>query len=120
MSTRQELTNKRSLMFSSWIRKKLPDSSTGLLVSDLDFILCNYKARILMLIEIKTRNAKLRKWQRMLFDNLDRWIKKGIDKDWLYYGYHVITFENTWFNDGICLFDGKQISETELISKLSL
>jgi len=120
MTTRKETTGKRSLKFSGWVRENLPDSSTGFVVSDLDFILCNYKAQTLMLIEVKTRNAAVRLWQRILFENLDKWIKKGIDKSWIYLGYHVITFENTWFDDGKCFFDGAEVVELELISKLSL
>ena len=120
MVTKSEITGERSLRFSGWVRKNLPDSSTGFVVSDLDFILCNYKAQTLMLIEVKTRNAKVRLWQRILFENLDKWIKKGIDKDWIYYGYHVVTFENTWFDDGACFFDNKIITEQELMSRLSL
>lgn len=118
--TREEQTGKRSLQFSQWIREMLPDSSTGFVVSDLDFILCNYKGKSLMLIEVKTRNATLREWQRKLFANLDKWIKKGIDDDWIYFGYHIIKFEHTFFSDGKCFFDNKEITEKELISKLSL
>lgn len=120
MTTKLEITGERSLKFSGWIRKNLPDSSTGFVVSDLDFILCNYKGKSLMLVEVKTRNATLRNWQQILFKNLDEWIKKGIDKDWIYYGYHIVTFEKTWFDDGKCFFDKTKITEQELISKLSL
>lgn len=120
MTTRQEITGKRSLKFSGWIRKSLPDSNTGFLVSDLDFILFNYKAKTIMLIEIKTRNTTLKEWQRRLFANLDKWIKKGIDNDWLYFGYHIIKFEYTFFNDGKVFFDNKEVTEKELISRLSL
>jgi len=117
--TRREITGIRELNFSGWIRKKLPDSITGFIVSDLDFIFENYKTKKIMLTEIKTRNSKLKLWQRILYENLDRWIKKGIDNDWQYLGFHTITFENTFFNDGKCFLDSKEISEQELILKLS-
>jgi len=118
--TKPEITGKRDLTFSRWVREKLPDSKTGLLVSDLDFIICNYKAKTIMLIEIKTRNKKLPIWQKILFQNIDKWIKKGIDKDWIYLGYHVIRFENTFFNDGKCFFNENLKTEKEIISILSL
>jgi len=118
--TKPEITGKRDLTFSRWVREKLPDSKTGLLVSDLDFILCNYKAKTIMLIEIKTRNKKLPPWQEILFKNINNWLKKGIDADWIYYGYHTIRFENTFFNDGKCFFDGSIKTEREIISILSL
>lgn len=41
--TRKEFSGTRELLFSDWVRTKLPDSSTGFLVTDLDFIIFNYK-----------------------------------------------------------------------------
>jgi len=117
--TKPEITGKRDLTFSNWIRKKLPDSKTGLLISDLDFIICNYKSKTIMLIEVKTRNKILPEWQERLFQNINKWIRNGIDKDWIYLGYHVIKFENTFFNDGKCYFDEKLKTEREIISILS-
>jgi len=43
--TRKEFSNIRDLTFSQWIRNNLPDSSCGYMVSDLDFILQNYKTK---------------------------------------------------------------------------
>lgn len=118
--TKPEITGKRDLTFSGWIRSELPDSKTGLLVSDLDFILCNYKAKTIILIEVKTRNKKLEKWQEILFKNIDRWLRKGIESDWTYFGYHVIRFENTFFDNGKCYFDDNLKTEDEIKSILSL
>lgn len=117
--TRQEFSGVRDLTFSGWVRKELPDSSTGFMVADLDFILQNYKTKKLMLLEIKTRNAELRPWQYNLFKNLDRWIAKGIDLDWRYLGFHRIKFQNTFFNDGKCFYDDNEISEDDLRQELS-
>ena len=118
--TRQEFSHTRELNMSGWIREKLPDSSTGFLASDLDFILEIYKTKKIMLLEIKTRNSELKTWQRMLFNNIDKWLRKGIDSDWTYVGFNVIKFENTFFNDGKCYLNEKEINEEELISVLSL
>src|SRR3990167_5737994 len=99
MATRQEITNIRDLQFSQWIRKNLPDSSTGLMVSDLDFILCNYKHKKILLLEIKTRGAGLKTWQNKLFQNLARWLSNGMDNGYEFKGFHVLKFENTSFED---------------------
>lgn len=117
--TRKEFYNTRDLTFSGWIRKNLPDSSEGYMVSDLDFILQNYKTKKLMLLEIKTRHSDLKIWQKRLFKNLHKWINNGIDADWKYLGFHLIQFENTYFEDGKCFFDYKEISEKDLKSKLT-
>ena len=49
--TRQEVTGVRDLGFSNWIRKELPDSSTGFSASDLDFMLWNWKTKKIILLE---------------------------------------------------------------------
>ena len=88
--TRQEFLGNRDLTFSGWVRKNLPDSSKGLMISDLDFILQNYKTKTLMLLEVKTRNSDLKTWQKKLFENLNKWTAKGIDDGWNYLGFHII------------------------------
>jgi len=104
---------------SDWTRKNLPDSSLGFMVTDLDFILSNYKSKKIMLLEIKTRNSNIKEWQKRIFINLNRWIAKGIDEGWEYLGMHLIRFENTNFDDGLVYFDNKVLSEQELKDKLS-
>lgn len=121
--TRKEFTGTRDLTFSGWIRDKLPDSNTGFVASDLDFVLWNWKTRKLMLLEVKTRSATMRKWQSMLFDMLDRLILYGSERirpPIEYYGFHCIRFENTDFTNGRCMFDRKIVSEEELINILSM
>ena len=118
MTTKQEMTGHRDLTFSRWVRSNLPDSNTGYMVSDLDFILYNYNTNNLMLIEVKTHAKNIKKWQRKLFQKLHKAIKKsGLFN---YYGFHCIRFENTCFTDGRCMFDKEEVTEKELIKKLSM
>lgn len=118
--TRKEITFQRPLDFSQWIRTKLPDSSTGYSASDLDFVLWNWKTNKVMLIEVKTRMAKPRTGQKMMWGLINKWIRKGIESDWKYLGFHLVQFENTIFEDGKCLLDNKEISEQDLITFLSM
>lgn len=116
--TRKELTGIRDLTFSQWIRSNLPCSSTGFMVTDLDFILSNYKTKKIMLIEVKTRNADIKTWQKHIFTNLHKWIHNGISKDWTYLGFHLIQFENQDMASN-CFFDREPVSLKELKNKLS-
>lgn len=118
--TRKEVTGVRDLTFSGWVRENLPDSSTGYAASDLDFFLWNWKTKKVIMIELKTYGRKPRRWQETMWLNLEKWISKGIDKDWVFRGYHLIQFEKTGFNDGRCFLDDKEITEQELINFLSL
>jgi len=117
--TRPEITGNRSLLFSSWIREYLPDSATGFMVTDIDFVISNYKTKKVMLLEVKTRNKEMRAWQYNIYNNLDRWIKKGIDNGWTYLGWHLIRFTGTDFTDSDIYFDNKKVNEQQLINILS-
>lgn len=44
---------------SDWIREKLPDSANGFMVSDIDFVLFNYKTKKIIFIECKTHNKQI-------------------------------------------------------------
>lgn len=119
--TRKETTGLRDLGFSNWIRSKLPDSSTGFSASDLDFMLWNWKTKKIIFLEIKTRNSKPREGQKKMFQLINKWMFRGIDKDWTYLGFHLIQFENDEnFDNGKCYLDYKEISEIDLITFLSL
>jgi hypothetical protein len=118
--TKKELTfnRKSDLRFSQWIRQKLPDSYSGFVVSDIDFILSNYQTKKILLLEIKANNNAVPDWQTVLFKKINKWLKTGIDKDWQYLGFHLIKFEKQFF-EGKVFFDNREISENELIKILS-
>ena len=120
MATRKESTGKRDLTFSGWVRQKLPDSSTGYMVTDIDFVFFNYRTKKMMICEIKTHNSSVKVWQKKFYEKLNTWIKKGIDDDWQYFGVNLITFEKTCFEDGDVFFNNKKVNEDELIHILSL
>ena len=124
--TRPEATGKRDLTFSQWIRKKLPSSYIGFMVTDVDFFIYNFITKKLLILEVKTRNKKINKWQRIFYEHLNRWIKKGIDADWAYKGAYLIKFENTSFDDGRVWFTSFEqditieVTEKAVIKFLSL
>ena len=120
MATREEKLNSRDLTFSGWIRKNLPDSNTGFMVTDIDFVLFNYKTKKIMIVEIKCRMAEVKTWQKKFYRLLLKWLTKGMDKEWTFSGIHLIQFEKTFFTDGKCYLDRKEISEKDLVLFLSM
>lgn len=104
--------------YNDWIRQNLPDSDSGYLVSDLDFVIENWKTKNIMLLEVKTNNVDMAKGQQILFSNIDEWIKKGISDNWTYHGFHLLQFEKTSPDDGKIYFDKNEISKEDLISIL--
>jgi hypothetical protein len=120
--TRQEQTNTRSLVFSGWIRNKLPASNTGFCVTNQDWVLWNWKERKLMFLEEKTCNGKLATWfNKLIHDVLHPAISKYSKENEIdYRGYHLIQFENEGPEDGKILLDYREVSEQELIDFLSM
>lgn len=120
--TRQEQTNKRSLVFSKWIREKLPDSKTGYCVGNQDWIFYDWKRKVLMFCEEKTHKAKISTWFRLLIKNIIHpALKEYCSKNYIdYRGYHLVQFENESPSDGKIYLDYREITEKELIEFLSL
>jgi hypothetical protein len=125
--TCKEKLNFRDLEFSHWIREKLPSSDTGLMVSDLDFILQNYKTKKIMLVEVKKFGANPKEWQKSLFTFLHNIFLVGVPllscstkyRNWSYLGFHLITFKGSKLSEGL-LLDKNEISEQDLIKFLSI
>jgi len=120
--TRPEYSGNRCLDFSGWIRKELPDSSTGFMVTNQDWVLWNYKTRRLMLLEEKTRFADVAPWFKRLIREvihpalINYCGDHGID----YRGYHIVKFENTAPDNGKIFLDDIEITKEELKKILSL
>lgn len=129
--TKREMTGYRDLSFSKWIRNQLPDSCTGFSVSDLDFIVWNYKTRRVLMLETKTRESELRPGQGNMFSNIDSWIRRGVTSNWTYHGFYLLQFTDTGFNDGLCFIneirhgvtgcDNRvEVSQSQVVEFLSL
>lgn len=121
METRKEQIGNREhdLYFSKWCRDKLNSSFDGQRVYDVDFCIWQKKYKKIMFIELKSHNSKPSKDQRFMFKLINSSIKRGIDKEWTYLGYNLITFENKSFEDGKCYLNNKEILEEDLIKFLN-
>jgi hypothetical protein len=89
------------------------------MATDMDFILYNYKTKNMVILEVKTRNSDIKEWQRIFCSNLHKWILKGIDSDWTFHGVWLLQFEKDSFLNGKVYLNRNEISEIELINKLS-
>ena len=118
--TRKENSGYRDLTFNNWVRENLPDSSTGFMVSDIDFFMYNYKTKRCMFLETKSHLSRMKEWQKRMYNTLSLWVENGIDKEWTFYGYHVLTFENTDFSNGKAYLDGNEATEQQIIDFLSM
>lgn len=119
---KKEFSGKRSLIFSEWIRNRLPASNTGFYVTNQDWIFWNWKTRKLMLCEEKCFKANLSTaFTKLIKGVIEPALKEFCPKNNIdFRGYHFIQFENTSPEDGKIFFDGIEISKEELIKFLSM
>lgn len=90
-------SGKRSLYFSQWMRDQLPLSSTGTYITDIDFVITNWKTHHkILLVEEKMYNTNMTKTQ---FKTYMR-IKDGLRKAGINAAFVCIKFEKSTFDDG--------------------
>jgi len=112
--------HERLKKFSDWVREKLPDSAGGFYITDIDFVIYNKKSKKLLMIEQKVNGANVKQWQREIFSNIKTWIANGINGDYTFNGFHLLQFEKYFFDDGKVYYNGKEVSEGELVEIISL
>lgn len=120
--TKPEYTNIRASKLSKWIRINCPDSNTGFLVSDIDFILINKKTKSMMCIEEKCFDRDVDFWfhksvKYIVASALNDWCKNN---GWCFKGFNIIQFENTGPDDGMIKFNGQIVKVDTLKEKLSM
>lgn len=112
--TRQRYDS-HSTEFGLWLRDQEEiDSKRGFIATNIDYLWRNYKTGQWMLIEEKRYGARVRRWQKELFDLLN-WCAKHHPK---FCGFHILTFEKTSPEDGKMFWDGKEINRAQLIKIL--
>lgn len=82
----------KSTKMNDWIRMILKDPKFGLLVTDLDFIFYDYKKKRMKLIEVKTFNATMKRWQRELFAIINKALENQT-QDIEYEGFFLIQLD---------------------------
>ncbi len=120
--TRAEQTGKRSLDFSRWIRHTLPESSTGFMVTNQDWVFWDFKRRRLLLAEEKCFDKPVAPWMiRFIKDVLDPALRSYCPNNGIrYYGYHYIRFQHTGPDNGLIYFDDRAVTPGVLADLLAM
>lgn len=120
--TRAEQTGNRDLAFSHWLRSNLRDSAAGLTITDIDFVLFDYKRKRLMLLEVKTSRAEVPYAQQQIYQLLHRALLIAAPVMKLnYHGYHVLVMSNTAPDNSETIYvDGKRFSTMQLTRFLNM
>lgn len=124
MTTKSENTGNRNsdIYFSKWIRRNLPDGwlngDKNFNVSDIDFVLINDKTHKFCIIEVKLFPYDISDRQREVYDFIHIRLLEGNKccfDGYRYLGRYFVQFDG----EGAFWLNRKEITETELIEKLS-
>ncbi len=114
----------KSTEMNDWIRTTLKAPEYGMVVTDFDFIFFEYNLKRLRLLEVKTFNAKVKKWQLEIFRIIDFALKNmnKLDEigDFKYDGLYILTLDTSSPKTaGKMNINGIEISYNNLIKFLN-
>ena len=106
----KEFISKYEQFFSNRLHNNLPKSSEGTIISNIDFLICNYKTKKFIMIELKTKGNTMQPRQKSLYNMLHKRLKHWNNLDdrtfvWTY----CIEFSWETFADSIVYIEGTDI-----------
>ena len=87
--TRKANDKKRFTPFSRWIRKWCKDSGDGLSLTNLDYIITDFKQEKMFLLEEKQYMSDLKTGQKIIFKIVNEYLKKNTN-GYEYWGFYLI------------------------------
>lgn len=101
MSSSPEFVSKYEQFFSNWLFASLPSSSEGTIISNIDYVICDYKTKKFFLLELKTRWNEMQPRQKNLYNMIHKRLRRtneGVD-DWKFVWTFCVQFSGTNFYD---------------------
>lgn len=116
MSSNQEFVSKYEQFFSNWLFSSLPSSSEGTIISNIDYVICDYKTKKFFLLELKTRWNQMQQRQKNLYNMIHKRLRRtneGVD-DWKFVWTFCVQFSWTNFYDGLVTIRGTNILKKQV------
>lgn len=107
--------------FGIWVREYIRNSNQGICVTNLDFVIEDFRKKKIMLLEEKQNGGVIHKGQFLTFDVLDFALRKSTPKSgYEYWGFFLLQFPRgcTMPGPGMTL-NGKLITAEELQAHLN-
>lgn len=89
----------------------LPSSTEGTIISNIDYVICDYKTKKFFLLELKTRGNQMKPRQRWLYNMIHKRLRRtneGVD-DRKFVWTYCVSFAWTNFYDGPVTIEGTNI-----------
>jgi hypothetical protein len=118
----RQVNNKEQFTpFGIWIREYLRDSRDGLSVTNLDYVIEDFRNKKVLLLEEKQSGGVLHKAQTLTFKIIDRCLQAYAPRmNYEYWGFYVLIFPSgaSMPGPGMTL-NGKKITAEELQNHLN-
>lgn len=118
-----EFVSKYESFFQNRLFWNLPKSSEGVIISNIDFVICNYETKKFIIIELKTKWNEMKNRQKWLYNMLHRRLMHTNNLDnRSFEGTYCIRFMGENFSDPVFIqwtnIKEKRIDEETLKSTL--
>ena len=76
MTSSNEFISKYEQFFSNWLFGNLPSSAEGTIISNIDYVICDYKTKKFFLLELKTRGNQMQPRQKNLYNMIHKRLRR--------------------------------------------
>jgi len=117
--TRDAQFTDKMTKFSLWIRANCRDSKTGLSLTNLDFVVTDYKKKTIVLLEEKTHMGDIHYGQQQIVGVLVKALE-NYEKvsDWKFKGFYLVQFLGDGPEEGKPLFINGEEKTVDDLRKL--
>jgi len=113
-----EFISKYEQYFSNRLHENLPPSSEGIVISNIDFVICNYETKKFILLELKTCWKTMERRQRWLYNMLHKRLMYANNIDeWKFMWTFLVTFEGKTFQDWSVWIEGSNLKSTYIFDQ---
>lgn len=102
MSSNGKFISRYEQFFSNWLFRSLPSSAEGTIISNIDYVICDYRTKKFFLLELKTKGNQMQQRQKNLYNMIHKRLlrtNKWVD-DWTFVGTYCVCFSWQTFQDG--------------------
>ena len=97
-----EFISKYEQFFSNRLFSSLPSSSEWTIISNIDYVICDYKTKKFFLLELKTKGNQMQQRQKNLYNMIHKRLRRTNEwvDDWKFVWTFCVQFAWTNFYDG--------------------
>lgn len=111
-----EFISRYEQFFSNWLFYNLPKSSEWVIISNIDFIITDYRTKKFFLLELKTRGNQMQTRQKNLYNMIHKRLRRTNEwvDDRTFVWTYCVQFAWTNFYDGPVTIQGTNIIKKQV------